>query len=56
MQDWLAQARSTRSLQHQDTLQKQKVDYSLQGEGFWVLNDKTTDLEPSPLCPVGLNL
>ncbi|KAG1946578.1 nesprin-1 [Pimephales promelas] len=24
MQDWLAQARSTRSLQHQDTLQKQK--------------------------------
>lgn len=25
MQDWLAQARSTRSLQHQDTLQKQKV-------------------------------
>lgn len=34
MQDWLAQARSTRSLQHQDTLQKQRVGYFFEVLGF----------------------
>lgn len=30
VQDWLAQARTTRSLQHQDSLQRQRVSFHVQ--------------------------